>query len=399
MQRNVIYMKLFLDKQLNIDDKETAIMAILNGMYCKKYGHLSTSVSLIGYEMTGKFLKTSSKRERNIIDGIKNAIQSLIEKGIIEIIDKDNDNYIFSGKGLEVNSDKKKFVVLDQWEMQSIFEKANKPFNVLSFYCSLIGTINNQTKEWHMPQDEMVSLWRYGKETVNDYFDQLEKMQLIYVHRHKKRRSNGTYQKLNNSYGRYCDKEAVIAEALKYSDTIECEEFVEKLDRRAIKLRYNAYCEGAKKYINNPTAVIALYRECLAYNKSLKYKPVEGYYDGEYKQGELLDLSVFHDEVKNDVDDNWGESVSMEHDFSIEEILDMPTECEVQMNLTNTDCVGQNELCKVESPKNLETPKQDTISSKTDDININESHSRKIGCELFGVIEKDLDLIDTEDLY
>lgn len=312
-------MKLFLDKQLNIDDKETAIMAILNGMYCKKYGHLSTSVSLIGYEMTGKFLKSVNRKERTIIDGIRSALQSLIVKGVIEIINQDNDNYIFSGKGLEVNSDKKKFVVLEQWEMQSIFEKSNKPFNVFSFFCSLIGTINNQTKEWHMSQDEIVSLWGYGKETVNDYLEQLEKMQLLYIYRHKKRRSNGTYYKLNNSYGRYCDKDAVIAEALKYSDTVECEDFIEKLDRRAIKLRYNAYCEGARKYINNPDAVIALYRECLAYNKSLKYKPVEGYYDGEYKQGELLDLSVFPDEVRDEVDDNWGEPVSMEHDFSVEE--------------------------------------------------------------------------------
>ena len=89
---------------------------------------------------------------------------------------------------------------------------------------------------------------------------------------------------------------------------------------------------GAKKYINNPVAVIALYRECLAYNKSLKYKPVEGYYDGEYKQGEPLDLSVFPDEVRNEADDNWGEPAPMEHDFSVEEILDMPTEGEVQMN-------------------------------------------------------------------
>lgn len=47
-------MKLFLDKQLNTNDKETAILAILNGMYSKKYNHLSTSVCLIGYEMTGR---------------------------------------------------------------------------------------------------------------------------------------------------------------------------------------------------------------------------------------------------------------------------------------------------------------------------------------------------------
>lgn len=376
MQRNVIYMKLFLDKQLNTNDKETAILAILNGMYSKKYNHLSTSVNLIGYEMTGRFLKSSSRKERTIIEGIRDAISSLVDKRIIEVIDKSNDNYIFSGKGLEVNSDKKKFVVLEQWEMQKIFSESNKPFNVFTFYVNLIGTINNKTKEWHMSQDEMVTLWGYGKETVNDYLEQLEKMQLIYVYRHKKRRANGTYQKLNNSYGRYCDKDAVIAEALKYSDIVECEDFVEKLDRRAIKLRYNAYCEGAKKYINDPTAVIALYRECVAYNKSLKYKPVEGYYDGEYKQGELLDLSVFPDEVRNEIDDNWGEPI----DFSVEEMLDMPV-------------MGE------ESPKNSEIPKQGAIPSQIDNMNVDESHCAEIHSELFCVTGEGADCVDIDDLY
>ena len=362
MWRKVIYMKLFLDKQFNTNDKETALLAILNGMYSNKYGHLSTSISLIGYEITGKFLKTSNKRERTIIDGIKGAIQSLLENEIIEVMAQNNDNYIFTGKGLEIDTQKKKFVVLEQWEMQSIFTKANKPFNVFSFYCSLIGTINNQTKEWHMSQDEMVTTWGYGKETVNDYLEQLEKMQLIYVYRHKKRRKDGTYHKLNNSYGRYCDKDAIIAEAQKYADTVESEDIIGKIDRRAIKLRYNAYCNGAKKYINNPDTVIDLYRECVIYNKSLKAKPVEGCYDGEWKQGELLDLSVFPDEVKNLADDNWGEPI----DFSIEEMLDMPV-------------MGD------------EYSEQNNSSD-------NESHD-KSNHELFCVTEEDLDLIDMDDLF
>ena len=37
----------------------------------------------------------------------------------------------------------------------------------------------------------------------------------------------------------------------------------------------------------------------------------------------------------------------MEYDFSIEEIFDMPTEREVQMNLTNKDCEVQEDLCKI----------------------------------------------------
>ena len=304
-------LKLFIGKSKDLDEKEIVVLTALNGMYSVKWEQMVTSIDCIGYFITGRFLKTAIKRDRTMIENIRMGIQSLAERKIITIIDKSEDNYVISNEGLDVNTDKEKFVVVELWEMQKIFSESNKPFNVFLFFVNLIGTINNKTKEWHMSQDEMVSLWGASKRTVNDYLEQLEKMQLIYVYRHKKRRTNGTYYKLNNSYGRYCDKDAVIAEAQKYSDTVECEDFVEKIDRRAIKLRYNAYCEGAKKYINNPAAVIALHKECMAYNKSLKYKPVEGYYDGEYKQGELLDLSVFPEEVRNAEDDNWGEPVSM----------------------------------------------------------------------------------------
>lgn len=370
----IIMLKLFLGRSKELSITELPVMMVLNGLHSGKHDYLFTSISEISYTMTGSWIDKRNN-DRRLYNGIKDALSTLAERKMITILDQNGDNYIISNKGLEVNTDKEKFIIVELWEMQKIFSESSKPFNVFTFYVNLIGTINNKTKEWHMSQDEMVSLWGASKRTVNDYLEQLEKMQLIYIYRHKKRRSNGTYYKLNNSYGRYCDKDAVLAEAVKYSDTIECEDFVEKLDRRAIKLRYNAYCEGAKKYINNPVAVIALYRECLAYNKSLKYKPVEGYYDGEYKQGELLDLSVFPDEVRNAVDDNWGNPVSMENDFSIEEILDMPTECEVLSEpiLTNIDCVGQDKICK------------------------NESHDES-NHGLFCVTEKDLDYIDIDDL-
>ena len=330
----IIMLKLFLGRTKEISITELPVMMVLNGLHSGKHDYLFTSISEISYTMTGSWIDKRNN-DRRLYNGIKDALSTLAERKMITILDQNGDNYIISNKGLEVNTDKEKFVVVELWEMQKIFSESSKPFNVFTFYVNLIGTINNKTKEWHMSQDEMVSLWGTSKRTANDYLEQLENMQLIYVYRHKKRRANGTYQKLNNSYGRYCDKEAVIAEAQKYSDTVECEDFVEKLDRRAIKLRYNAYCDGAKKYINNPAAVVALYKECVAYNKSLKYKPVEGYYDGEYKQGELLDLSVFPDEVRNEADDNWGDPVSMKHDFSIEEMLDMPVMGDISHNQDN----------------------------------------------------------------
>lgn len=76
---------------------------------------------------------------------------------------------------------------------------------------------------------------------------------------------------------------------------------------------------------------------------------------------DISDIEALFGDTNNFTDDldNCGEPVPMEHDFSIEEILDMPTEGEVQMNLTNTDCVRQDELCKVESSNNFKTLKQD----------------------------------------
>lgn len=188
-----------------------------------------------------------------------------------------------------------------------------------------------------MSQDDMAVSWGASKRTINDYLEQLSNMKLIYIYKHKKRRADGTYHKLNNSYVRYADKYSVIAEAQKYAGTVECEDFCERIDSRSIKLRYNAYCCGAKKCENNSAAVVDLYKECKQYNKSLEYKPVEGVYDGEWKQGEVLDLSVFPDEIRNENNvesDDWGEPDPI--DFTVEKIIDMPTFGEIQEKQCNS---------------------------------------------------------------
>lgn len=92
-----------------------------------------------------------------------------------------------------------------------------------------------------------------------------------------------------------------------------------------------------------------------------------------------MDLSVFPDDVRNEVDGNWGEPVLMEHDFSIEEKLDMS--------------VMGNEIgeTKVSADKE-QIPKYSYSANK-------ESQGEKIRRELFCVTEKDLDYIDIDDFY
>ena len=111
-----------------------------------------------------------------MIENIRVDIRSLADRKIITILDQNGDNYIISNEELEVNTDKEKFTIVELWEMQKIFSESSKLFNVFTFYVNLIGTINNKTKEWHMSQDEMVSLWGASKRTIKDYLEQLEKM-------------------------------------------------------------------------------------------------------------------------------------------------------------------------------------------------------------------------------
>lgn len=286
-------MKLFISKSFTLDEKEVPVIAALNGLYSNKQEKLLTSIILIGTFITGRFLNVTSQRDRTILQNIRHGIKSLSDRNLITILGQSGDNYCISNTGLEINTENENFVVVDLWEMQKIFAESNKPFNVFAFFVNLVGTINHKTKEWHMPQDDMASTWKVSKRTINDYLEQLENMHLIYVYRQKKRRSDGTYHKINNSYGRYCDKDDIIASAQGYADTIECEDLLEKLDRRTIKLRYNAYRDNSEKYKGGQGDLIDLYRDCKDYNKSLEFKPVEGTYDGEWKQGRLLDLSIF----------------------------------------------------------------------------------------------------------
>lgn len=319
--QRIIMLKIFISKEIDLDSKELSVIAALNGLYSNKQDYLITSVSSIGYFLSGSFLNKSVKRDRRIADNIKGALQSLNDRKIIEIVEQDGDNYIISNNGLEVDTENQKFVVVELWEMQHIFTNAKMPFNLFTFFVDLVGTINNKTKEWHMSQDDMASQWGCSKRTVNDYLEQLEEMKLIYLYRHRKRRTDGTYHKVNNSYGRYADASLVIQEAEKYVESVECEDDYEKIDRRSIKLRYNAFCNGAKRYQNNPAAIMQLLEECRKYNKSLDYKPIETLdSDGKFKEADKLDLSVFDNIPQDFVEssDEWGEADPLTHKNNIE---------------------------------------------------------------------------------
>ena len=125
-------LKLFISKSGNyeLNEQEITVLAILNGLAEKKHDVLLTSVSIMGYVACGRFLNKAEKKDRTLCDNIRMGIQSLTDKGIIKIINQSGENYVFSNDGLEVDTEKEKFIVVELWELQKIFSESNKPFNV-----------------------------------------------------------------------------------------------------------------------------------------------------------------------------------------------------------------------------------------------------------------------------
>lgn len=149
--------------------------------------------------------------------------------------------------------------------------------------------------------------------------------------------------------------------------------------RRGISINDMELEEGGKEYldtlaldITNRTRTKVRKSLRKSYRKFIKQSDIEAiekalfqHYDKNFNDGFLY---LTEDDI-SDIEqifggnDNWGEPI----DFSVEEILDMPTEGEVQMNLTNTDCLEQDELCKVVS-----TPTG--VQSQTGDYNEPDYH-------------------------
>lgn len=101
-----------------------------------------------------------------------------------------------------------------------------------------------------------------------------------------------------------------------------------------------------------------------------------------------------------DKSDNWGEPVSMENDFIVEEILDMPIIGEGfnEPTLIYMDCVGQDELYKVVStPTGVQSQTGDYKEPDYIDAD-NESHG-EYNHGIFCVTGKDSDYIDIDDLF
>lgn len=314
--------------------EEIAVFLILNYLQENKHDELFISIDNVGYYLTGKFI--DSQIDKNLIKGIKKGFEGLKKEEDIIILGQNKNNYIIDGKSCYVDTKKFRFIIIQLWEIQKIFSSLGAyGFNVLRFFVNIIGTINGNSKSWHMTQDNMVLSWGFSKNTVNEYLCKLEELKLLYTFRSKARKADETFHRVGNVYGRYNDKDLVRQEGIQYLSTVPNHPIQKHFyPRTSTKLKYNNFLKGSKKY-DDRKEVEDLFIACVGYNDSFKDFPNDDidYLDLSVFKKYGFDIPIYENKKSNKnkitFDDDWGEPNSIDiedNDFTIEEILDMPVE-------------------------------------------------------------------------
>lgn len=409
-------MDVFLDSKI-ISDKKLSSNAVAAYTALRMIQNLNTNKYYINIKLLTFQLTDDITLSRKYVERLTDGLNELITKEYIEVVtnNKEKDYVLDIGKLVidnhsDCNKDKTFFVVIESDEIHKIMNLDSRldKFSVLRYFICMLSTVNyNATyydvmgKEYNnfvgfMTNDYIGSLCGVTSYTTYDKYNHLlEDNEIIYIFRHSVmlRDEKGQLKNIPNHYGRYRDKELIIGYSVNRENFELGEDIIDKKANESRSLMQKYYCmvKYGTEYPEKETKRIHRYVHYRNQQNEKKYEQaVEKGYSGEEFLDKIVPEDVFQKydylfekdisdcEYMNTgfADDNWGEPVSMEYDLFIEEILDMPTEGEVQNEptLTNIDCVGHNGLCK------------------------DESHG-ECNHELFCVTGKDLDCIDIDDLY
>lgn len=161
------------DVQPQYTGNEMAVFLMLNYLQNDKNDKLFVSIDAIGYFLTGRFI--NSQTDKNLVKNIKEGFEGLKQQEDINVLSQNKNSYIIESKSCRVDTKEHRFVLVKLWEIQKIFSSCGAyGFELLRFFVNITGTINVNSKFWHMTQDDMANNWNMSKNTVNEYMHKLE---------------------------------------------------------------------------------------------------------------------------------------------------------------------------------------------------------------------------------
>ncbi|GFI49125.1 hypothetical protein IMSAGC020_00321 [Lachnospiraceae bacterium] len=400
-----IIMDIFLDSKIITDNtlssNAIAVYTALRTIQNSNTNAYYVNIKLLAYQLSNNLILSRKYMER-LSDGLNELIIKEYIMVVANNVDKDYildiGNLIINNRSDE-NKDKTFFLVIKSEEIHKIMNldcRLDK-FSVLRYFMCMLNTINHNATYFDvvgntynnfvgfMTNDYIGSLCGVNSYTTYDKYNHLlEDNELIYIFRHDimLRDDKGQLKNLPNHYGRYKDKELIIGYSTNRENFEFGEDAVNKRTNESRSLMQKYYCmvKYGTEYSEKEIKRIYKYVHYRNQQNEKKYEQeIEKGYSGENLLNRIVSEEVFNKynylfenknfDSANVVDkekfnDNWGEPTSMEQDISIKEILDMPA----MGNVNNEQNIG------------------------------NKSHGED-NHDLFCVTEKDLDLIDIDELF
>ena len=369
-------MDIFLNKKIIADLKLSndvigAYIALKKIHYSMDKNNYFVSLNLLMYELFG-----NCNYNRSDYKHISDGLSGLIKNKLVSVVEKvTSSEWIIDLSGLVIDTKKKgneHFTAITDEDLYFIMnyasENGKRGIDRLAFvryFINLIGSINFQqgiyldaagTKKTnfvgYMSQEYLYKLSGISKNTLIKFNDILERNEIIYFYHHNKNKQedDGSYRAVTNHYGRYKDREAIIQFALQYENKKGIADKLTDAVSNRHKALANMYHELANgrglNYSNDLIREIYNYiHKCnVEIQKSIDEKNTQKYLtDSDRKyikkiEEKLRDEKVFDKydfllgkkEFSTSCNDDWEEPDPMEKDYSVEEIVDMPTMSDLQ---------------------------------------------------------------------
>ena len=419
-----IYLKNEIINDLKLSDSEISVYIALRSIYQSSKEKQYVSYNMIAYELHG-----TRDFKRAVFNQIKVAFNILIEKGYVTVVEQlSTTEFILDMKKIyiDTNENDTYYTVIYDNEVHSILNlntKADK-LKILRYYVICLRSICRTQGIYQdcyiektnfvgfMTQEYLSSQTGIHINNILSYNKILMENHILYVHKHNEMMRNelGEFRSFPNHYGRYSDKDDIITFSYAYlksqginNNIVQSEKANHK---RSISAKYNNLCRDFDRYINiySDEELIEIYEQIhhdneLIENELSSVKEGSNYY---YILAEKIrDENIFenipcvvayvnrrHNLSSSHVghDDHWGEPDPL-IDFSVEEILDMPTVCDVQPDptpkVTDSDLKsedGESETFGITNSNTLHLECNETVFPSS-------------------VKRNDLELIDIESLF
>lgn len=304
---------------LQFNDYEIATYVALRSIYSSARDTQFVSYNMITYELyNGKCTNTASTY-------IKTAFQSLVDKGLVTIVEKlSTTEFVLDLSKLHFDSSKEYYTVIRLDEVHSIMNIANKmdKFKMLRYFITCLRTIcrtqgiyvDQSTKQnfvGFMSQEYLCGqigvCYKSNFKLIQQYNDVLEENKLLYIHRHtemKRDKVTGQIKSFSNHYGRYEDKDDIDVFAVNYEKSCGIQEEIVQSDksnqRRRLASQYNNLCYDFDRYSveYDDNTLIEIYKYIHFKNKEIEKEletATEGsaYYDSLLEK--LKDEDLFDD--------------------------------------------------------------------------------------------------------